>query len=52
MVEPPKPKKVGRKRVKKSPTLSESEKRLDTIVNYIKEKKKDSGIKLLWGTAN
>ena len=27
MVEPPKPKKVGRKRVKKSPTLSESEKK-------------------------
>ena len=38
--------------VKKAATLSESEKRLDTIVNYIKEKKKDSGIKLLWGTAN
>ena len=38
--------------VKEAATLSESEKRLDTIVNYIKEKKKDSGIKLLWGTAN
>ena len=38
--------------VNEAATLSESEKRLDTIVNYIKEKKKDSGIKLLWGTAN
>ena len=33
-------------------TLAESEKRLETITDYIKEKKKDSGIKLLWGTAN
>ena len=32
--------------------LIESEKRLNTIVEYIKEKKSNSGIKLLWGTAN
>ncbi len=30
----------------------ESEKRLSTIVDYIKEKKASSGVKLLWGTAN
>ena len=33
-------------------TFVESEKRLATIVDYIKTKKKDSGVKLLWGTAN
>jgi xylose isomerase len=33
-------------------TFSESEKRLDIITDYIKEKKAASGIKLLWGTAN
>ena len=38
--------------VKEAATLSESEARLETIVNYIKEKKNDTGIKLLWGTAN
>ncbi|GAA0713753.1 xylose isomerase [Aquimarina litoralis] len=38
--------------VQEAPTLLESEKRLSTIVEYIKEKKKESGIKLLWGTAN
>ena len=38
--------------VKEGDTISESEKRLNTIVNYIKEKKNDTGIKLLWGTAN
>ena len=38
--------------VKEGDTFSESEKRLNTIVNYIKEKKNDTGIKLLWGTAN
>ncbi len=30
----------------------ESEKRLQTIVDYAKEKQKASGVKLLWGTAN
>ncbi|SEK82944.1 D-xylose isomerase [Aquimarina amphilecti] len=38
--------------VQEAPTLGESEKRLTTIVEYIKKKKKESGIKLLWGTAN
>ncbi|SHH09456.1 xylose isomerase [Flagellimonas flava] len=32
--------------------LSESEKRIHTVVDYLKEKQKDSGVKLLWGTAN
>ena len=32
--------------VKEATTLSESETRLETIVNYIKEKKNDTGIKL------
>ena len=38
--------------VQEAPTFSESEKRLQTIVEYIKRKKEESGIKLLWGTAN
>ena len=38
--------------VKEGATFSESEKRLATITDYIKEKKAASGIKLLWGTAN
>ena len=38
--------------VREASTFSESEKRLDSIVNYIKDKKSESGIKLLWGTAN
>jgi xylose isomerase len=33
-------------------TFAESEKRLATITDYIKGKKAESGIKLLWGTAN
>jgi xylose isomerase len=33
-------------------TIAETEKRLQTIVDYAKQKQKDSGIKLLWGTAN
>ena len=33
-------------------TFSESEKRLNIITDYVKEKKAASGIKLLWGTAN
>lgn len=33
-------------------SLAESEKRLETITDYIKEKQKESGVKLLWGTAN
>ncbi|WP_299314320.1 xylose isomerase [uncultured Aquimarina sp.] len=38
--------------VQEAPSLLESEKRLVTIVDYVKTKKKESGIKLLWGTAN
>ena len=38
--------------VKEGATFAESEKRLATITDYIKEKKVASGIKLLWGTAN
>ena len=38
--------------VKEGATFAESEKRLATITDYIKEKKAVSGIKLLWGTAN
>ena len=38
--------------VKEGATFAESEKRLATITDYIKEKKAASGIKLLWGTAN
>ncbi len=33
-------------------TLSESEKRIQTITEYLKEKQNDSGVKLLWGTSN
>ena len=38
--------------VREASTLEKSEKRLATIVDYLKEKKEASGIKLLWGTAN
>jgi xylose isomerase len=33
-------------------TLKEYESRLQTIVDYAKQKQSDSGVKLLWGTAN
>jgi len=33
-------------------TIAESEKRLQTMVEYAKQKQKASGVKLLWGTAN
>jgi xylose isomerase len=33
-------------------TLKESERRLQIMVDYAKEKQKNSGVKLLWGTAN
>jgi xylose isomerase len=33
-------------------TLKESGKRLDKITDYAAEKQKESGVKLLWGTAN
>lgn len=38
--------------IQEGKSFSESEKRLSTIVDYLKEKKKESDIKLLWGTAN
>lgn len=38
--------------IQEGTTLAESEKRLEIITDYIKEKKSESGIKLLWGTAN
>ncbi len=38
--------------VDEAPTLAQSEKRLETIVAYAKQKQKASGVKLLWGTAN
>ncbi|WP_350286833.1 xylose isomerase [uncultured Croceitalea sp.] len=38
--------------VREGASLSESEKRLKTIVPYLKQKQEDTGIKLLWGTAN
>lgn len=38
--------------VEEASTLAESEKRLAEITDYIKQKQADSGIKLLWGTAN
>ena len=38
--------------IQEAPTFAESEKRLAIIVEYIKEKKKASRKKLLWGTAN
>lgn len=38
--------------IQEGATFAESEKRLSIITNYLKEKKADSGIKLLWGTAN
>lgn len=33
-------------------TFAESEKRIQTMVAYLKEKQKQSGVKLLWGTSN
>tara|TARA_R110002111_G_scaffold155300_9_gene222152 strand:+ start:1436 stop:2761 length:1326 start_codon:yes stop_codon:yes gene_type:complete len=38
--------------VQEALTFAESEKRLAAITDYIKEKQAQSGIKLLWGTAN
>ncbi|WP_299434874.1 xylose isomerase [uncultured Maribacter sp.] len=38
--------------IQEAPTFAESEKRIVTITEYLKEKKSESGIKLLWGTAN
>ena len=38
--------------VREGATFGESEERLGAIVDYLKEKKAASGVKLLWGTAN
>jgi xylose isomerase len=38
--------------IQEGATFAESEKRLETITDYIKGKQSESGIKLLWGTAN
>ncbi|WP_149274627.1 xylose isomerase [Pareuzebyella sediminis] len=38
--------------IQEAPNFTESEKRLTTIVDYIKAKQEASGVKLLWGTAN
>ena len=38
--------------IQEGPSFLESEKRLSKIVEYIKNKKKKSGVKLLWGTSN
>ncbi len=38
--------------VEEGSSVAESEKRLQTIVDYAKEKQNASGVKLLWGTAN
>ena len=38
--------------VDEAETLAESEKRIHKVVDYLKQKQADSGVKLLWGTAN
>lgn len=38
--------------VDEAPTLVEFENRIQTMVEYAKQKQQDSGIKLLWGTSN
>ena len=38
--------------IQEGPTFKESEKRLLNITDYVKEKMSETGIKLLWGTAN
>ena len=38
--------------VDEGPSAADYEKRLHTIVEYAKQKQADSGVKLLWGTAN
>lgn len=38
--------------VDEAPTLKESEKRLAVMVDYAKQKQTDTGVRLLWGTAN
>lgn len=38
--------------IEEGATIEESEARIKTIVEYAKEKQAESGVKLLWGTAN
>jgi|TARA_B110000444_G_scaffold38932_1_gene34645 xylose isomerase len=38
--------------IEEAETLAKNEKRLQHISEYIAQKKKDSGVRLLWGTAN
>lgn len=38
--------------IQEGPTFKESERRLQLITDYLKTKMDDTGIKLLWGTAN
>lgn len=38
--------------VNEGESIMESERRLQAIIDYAKAKKKESGVKLLWGTAN
>lgn len=38
--------------IQEGATFAESEQRLNTITDYIKGKQAESGVKLLWGTAN
>ncbi|MCW9706376.1 xylose isomerase [Fodinibius salsisoli] len=38
--------------VDEADTIAESDKRLQTLVDYAKQKQEASGVKLLWGTAN
>jgi xylose isomerase len=38
--------------IQEGPTLAESEKRIEVITEYLKEKQAASGKKLLWGTSN
>ena len=38
--------------VDEAPTLEEFEQRVKAVVEYAKEKQKETGIKLLWGTSN
>ncbi len=38
--------------IEEGSSIAESEKRLQTIVDYAKAKQQETGVKLLWGTAN
>lgn len=38
--------------VDEAPSLADFEKRIQTMVEYAKQKQQDTGIKLLWGTSN